>query len=124
VLDIDVPDSATLQLTYEDGFAASVSLSLARRDRSRGFEFAGELAAIRFNWSDGRLEVTRPDGSQQMLWAGKEIADQEQRTYDPNAMYRDLLDDFLTALEQRTSAPIRLSAGLESSRVCRAVPSE
>jgi predicted dehydrogenase len=117
-LGIDVPDTARVELQYA-GLSADVRLSFCCRERSRGFAFAGSAGILRFDWDQGLLELATAAGGREALWQ----AATPSGSYDLNDMYRELLDDFLLALERRAAAPVPLSAGLAAARVCAAAAS-
>ena len=54
---------------------ANVSLSLCRRDRSRGFEFVGEQGTLRYNWGDEQLRLESSGGGSILLdYRGRDFA--------------------------------------------------
>ncbi len=113
-LETDADDWAMLSIRYAGGFAASGVFSLCRRDRSRGFEFVGEQATLRFSFETGKLEL--PPGPQregEVLWDGA--------GYDLNEAYLAMLRDYLSALaagEKRP--PVPLETGLAALRIAAA----
>jgi predicted dehydrogenase len=114
-LGIDVPDSALLRMGYPGKVFAEVLLSFCCRQRSRGFEVVGQRGSLRFDWSDGVLELVERARSPQPLWR-EQIEGQD--SYDLNQMYLALLDDFLWAVQTGHQAPVPLEAGLSSAAVC------
>jgi predicted dehydrogenase len=110
-LEMDADDWATLSMRYPGEVMAGGTFSLCRRDRSRGFEFIGERATLRFHFETGQLELLRGgERGAQLLWNGA--------GYDLNDMYLEMLRDFLGALVgRRRQAPVPLEAGLHALRV-------
>jgi hypothetical protein len=88
--------------------------SLCRRDRSRGFEFVGERATLRFSFEMGRLELLcGAEREAELLW--------DDAGYDLNDAYLELLRDFLEALvDPLRPAPVPLDAGLHALRLAAA----
>ena len=115
-LEMDADDWATLSIRYPNGVQASGVFSLCRRDRSRGFEFIGERATLRFRFESGRLELLAGNREPELLW--------NNAGYDLNDAYFSMLGDFLADIiepgDQR-SAP--LSAGLQALQVAAAANS-
>jgi predicted dehydrogenase len=115
-LAVDVDDTASLVIEYAGGVTASCLLSLCRRDRQRGFEFAGSRASLRYSLETGQLRLCRDDeGPGEVLW--------DSRGYDANEMYVDMLADFLNAVAQGREPPVPLAAGIAALDVCRQVRS-
>lgn len=113
-LEMDVDDWAALSIRYPGGVTASGTFSLCRRDRSRGFEFVGERATLRFSFEKGRLELLRgAEREAEPLW--------DDAGYDLNDAYLELLRDFLEALvDPLRPAPVPLEAGLHALRLAAA----
>ncbi len=111
-LGVDVNDHASLTINYPGPLAATVVLSLCRRDRRRGFEFVGASGTLRFNMEESLLELCAPDQRSTVLW--------RQPTYRMDAMYVDMLEDFISALSTNRQAPTPIEAGLDAARVCSA----
>ncbi len=114
-LGIDVPDTARIEIAYAHDVTAEVVLSFCCPQRSRGFEFVGADGALRFDWNEGSLELVSAAGERQALWSEGTSAG----GYELNAMYQELLDDFLLAVQRRSAAPIPLTAALTAAGVCR-----
>lgn len=139
-LDLEVDDLAQFTIEYSNQVTASVTLSLCRRDPSRGFEFIGERGTLRFDWRAAKLESIVPGSGggrstpmSMTLWDGAE--------YDLNRMYLDCLADFLggrgaesfegaASQADPETSPVGtefgfagLDAGLETLRVASWVPS-
>jgi predicted dehydrogenase len=122
-LEIEVPDRASLSLTYGGPVTADVSLSFCRRERSRGFEFLGQDGTLRFDWQQATLQRVAASGACQVLWC--------EPDYEVNHMYEAGLDDFLHAVVGRIAnqscvqsighAPVPLAAGLATARICHTV---
>ena len=109
-LEMDADDWATLSIRYPGGVQASGVFSLCRRDRSRGFEFIGQHATLRFRFETARLELLAADREPETLWDGA--------GYDLNDAYLDMLRDFLASLaEPAGQACAPLEAGLHALRV-------
>ena len=112
-LEMDADDWATLSIRYPGGVHASGVFSLCRRDRSRGFEFIGQQATLRFRFETARLELLAADREPETLWDGA--------GYDLNDAYLQMLRDFLTSLaEPAGQACAPLEAGLHALRVAAA----
>jgi predicted dehydrogenase len=116
-LEMDVPDTARLRIIYPGDVTAEVSLSLCRRERSRGFELTGDNGTLSFSWQTGSLLLEGgPSGRRsQCLWSQGAA----QPPYDVNAMYEGLLEDFVRAVQLGVEAPIPLPWGLAATRVCQ-----
>ena len=84
----DADDAASLVIRYTAGVDAAATLSLCRRDRSRGFEFVGEEGTLRYRWEEEQLQAVAADGGSVSVLV-------DHRGYDVNQMYVDLLADFL-----------------------------
>ncbi|MEX2121838.1 MAG: Gfo/Idh/MocA family oxidoreductase [Pirellulales bacterium] len=118
-LDMDAPDVAMLAIRYPGGVAVDAVLSLCRRDRTRGFEFVGSEATLRFRFETGRLELAAgPDRPPELAW--------HDPAYDLNQMYLGMLADFLEHLVRpRPQPPVPLAAGIDSlSLIEMALPLE
>ena len=83
----DADDAAALVIRYPSGVDAAATLSLCRRDRSRGFEFVGAEGTLRYRWEEEQLQTVAADGRVSVLL--------DHRGYDINQMYVDLLAAFL-----------------------------
>ncbi len=70
-LEMDVPDSARLRVAYPGNVTAEMSLSLCRRQRSRGFELVGDGGTLRFDWSAGILMLATDAAGRQPLWSAE-----------------------------------------------------
>ncbi|HJT30829.1 MAG TPA: Gfo/Idh/MocA family oxidoreductase [Pirellulales bacterium] len=116
-LEIDADDMAMISIGYSGNVLASVVLSLCRPRLSRGFEFVGADAALRFDFDRLCLEF-QPSGSSdaELLWDGQ--------AYDLNSMYLEMLSDTLRPLAAGRALPIPLEAGVETTgvieQVCKA----
>jgi predicted dehydrogenase len=115
-LDMDADDWAMLAIRYSQGVHASGTFSLCRRDRSRGFEFVGRRATLRFRFETARLELLAGDREPEPLWHGA--------GYDLNDAYFEMLGDFLgDVLDPRLQQSAPLEAGLHALRVATAATS-
>lgn len=115
-LEMDADDWAMLSMRYPNGVQASGVFSLCRRDRSRGFEFVGERATLRFRFETGRLELLAGDGAPELLWNGS--------GYDLNDAYYNMLGDFLVdVIEPGAQRSAPLAAGLQALEVAAAANS-
>lgn len=112
LLDADIDDTAKLTLQYEQ-YAADLVLSIAQRERRRGFEFVGSKATLIFSFEQQLLRLLNHERhTEQTLW--------HQPDYDINLMYLALLDDALKAVAAGQPLPIPISAGLDALRVAAA----
>lgn len=106
-LGIDADDIAMVSIAYSENVPASVVLSLCRPRLSRGFEFVGAEAVMRYDFDRLRLEVQAGGSSDvELLWDGQ--------GYDLNDMYLEMLRDALHALATGRALPIALEAGVET----------
>ena len=109
-LGIDAPDVATLSIAYGGNVLASVVLSLCRPCLSRGFEFVGSDARLRYDFDGVRLELHRSGSpSVEVLW--------DAEGYDLNEMYVEMLSDVLASVVAGRALPIPLQAGFETIRL-------
>ncbi|HVA45654.1 MAG TPA: Gfo/Idh/MocA family oxidoreductase [Pirellulales bacterium] len=112
-LEIDVDDAAEIRLNYAT-HDVEISLSFGRRERRRGFEFAGSEGRLTFSFERQRLEFWPAKGSlPEVLW--------ERPDFDVNAIYVAMLRDALDAIVDGREPPVPLSAGLDALRVVDAV---
>lgn len=108
-LEIDADDMAMVSIGYSGNVLATVALSLCRPRLSRGFEFVGADAVMRYDFDGLRLEVQAGGSSDvDLLWDGQ--------GYDLNAMYLEMLGDALHALAAGRALPISIEAGVETLR--------
>jgi predicted dehydrogenase len=110
-LGIEADDTAILTVDYPGGVAATFSLSMCRRDKSRGFELVGENGTLRFSFERSHLELVC--GTAETLW--------HEPDYDLNEMYLTMLKANLDALARGAPPPTPLSAGLDAARVCAVI---
>lgn len=108
----DADDAASLVIRYPSGVDAAATLSLCRRDRSRGFEFVGAEGTLRYRWEEEQLQHVAADGRTVSIL-------RDCRGYDVNQMYIDLLADFLhLAAGGQSGVAAPLQAGLLAIEVC------
>jgi predicted dehydrogenase len=112
-LDIDVDDSARIELNYGE-HTVEVVLSFCQPARRRGFEFVCGDGTLRFNMEDQRLEIVNQAGAVcDVLW--------HEPDFDFNQIYLAMLRDALEGLASRRRLPIGLRAGLDALRVAATV---
>jgi len=112
-IEIDADDHATALIRYQEGPVANVSLSLCRKDRSRGFEFIGDQGALAYDWENLQLRLkTGKDSDSSVLldFRGRDFAE----------MYVDMLKDFLGVVAGGSGNPALagLECGLSAIDVC------
>jgi predicted dehydrogenase len=110
-IETDADDHAALLVRYPNGAVANISLSLCRRDRSRGFEFVGEQGSLAYDWSGQQLRHMPGDGGESVLL--------DYRHGDFAEMYVNVLQDFLNVVAGNGSdAFAGLDSGLSAIDVC------
>jgi len=113
-LEARVADMATIVTRYGDGASAAIRLSLARKDRQRGFHFVGARGALGFDWGEGRLKRwTAGSAVPAVLWTDPGDA--------TGQMYRTMIAKMLDCLVNGAEAPTPLESGLATLDVCRRV---
>ncbi|HEX5446426.1 MAG TPA: Gfo/Idh/MocA family oxidoreductase [Pirellulales bacterium] len=114
-LELDASDIATLSIEYGGGVLAAVALSLCRRRLSRGFEFIGSDATVRYDFDTARLSLqsSKPSASE-VLWDGS--------AYDFNELYLEMLRDVLSAVAESRASPVPLQSGVETLKVIGQIP--
>lgn len=112
LLDADIDDTARLTLHYDDQ-VAEITLSIAERERRRGFEFVGTKASLLFSFERQHLRLVDHESQRpKTLW--------HQPEYDVNQMYLAMLADALNAIATGAELPTPLSAGLDALRIVAA----
>ncbi|HEV3004561.1 MAG TPA: Gfo/Idh/MocA family oxidoreductase, partial [Pirellulales bacterium] len=106
-LDIDVEDTAHIMMHYP-GHAVEIRLSIAERERRRGFEFGGTEGTLRFSFEQQRLDLSA-GASDKLVWHEPE--------FDLNLIYLAMLRDALEAIMAGRPMPIPIGAGLDALRV-------
>jgi predicted dehydrogenase len=97
-LEIDVEDVGTALLRLASGAVVSVDLTYVDRVYRRGCLLVGAEATARWDWTQGTIEISRPEAEPQVLDVRADVAD----------TYVRLMEDFIAACERggvpRTSA--------------------
>ena len=92
---IDADDVAMIT-SLHNGVSSQATLSLCRNPASRGFEFIGDSGVLRYTMESGRLTIQSPDGTSTVV--------HENSADHIEAMYVDLIDDYLKLLENQPAS--------------------
>ena len=113
-LETTADDNAALLIRYPQGAIVNISLSLCRKDPSRGFEFVGERGTLAYDWNSLQLRHLSGNG-------GGESVLLDYRNRDFAEMYVDMLKDFLNVVAGKAAgnAFAPLDCGLDAIDVCR-----
>ncbi len=117
-LQLPVPDTCFSLWHYAGGPQGVLSLSLARRDRTRGFELVTAEGTLRGDLMAGAVDWLPPGAQQQPELRRRWWYDPQ---YDWNRMYLELLRAFLASVVGTREVEVPLRAGWEALQVCRAV---
>ncbi len=117
-LQLPVPDTCFSLWEYSDGPQGVLSLSLARRDRARGFELVTAEGTLRGDLIAGTVDWLPPEGHQRPELRRRWWHDPQ---YDWNQMYLDLLQAFLTSVVRDGGLEVPLAAGWEALQACRTI---
>jgi predicted dehydrogenase len=111
-IEINADDNATLLIRYQKGAIANISLSLCRKDRSRGFEFVGDQGTLAYDWDSQQLRCMSSSGGESILL--------DYRNCDFAEMYVDMLKDFLNVVAGNVAGEAfpSLDCGLDAINVC------
>ena len=102
---LDVPDTADLLLRFSNQAQASVHLSLARRDYSRGVTAMGAEGSADLDWAAGTLSI--------QIGGPRETAAALPPDFDLNSVYLTTLDDALKGFaEDPPRAAVTLDDGV------------
>ncbi len=116
-LQLPVPDTCFSLWHYPGGPGGTLSLSLARRDRTRGFELVTAEGTLRGELITGVVEWLPGPGAHsglpQRWW--------HDPHYDWNRMYLELLRAFLRSVIGKGDPEVPLQAGWDALQVCQAV---
>ncbi len=115
-LQLSVPDTCFSLWRYAQGPQGILSLSLARRDRTRGFELITAQGTLRGDLMAGTVDWFPPGADQQPQLRQRWWYEPQ---YDWNRMYLDLLEAFLASVAGPGRVEIPLAAGWQALQVCR-----
>ena len=89
---IEADDLAIYSLRHPNEISSQITTSFCRKPQSRGFEFVGDKGVLSFRMEDGFVEqcLHGEQGRSRLL---------DLSSYDINDMYRELINDFVSAIE-------------------------
>lgn len=108
-LDIDVEDTCLLQMEFESGVVASVSLDYVRKPCQHNLTIVGREGVIKVDFTSASASLERESGIVRVD-AGAD--------FERNQMFRDELAHFLTCIESGATTVCPLDDGAATLRVC------
>jgi spore coat polysaccharide biosynthesis protein SpsF len=115
LLDLDVDVISDVMVKHKSGGTSHIHLDYIQKPQHRSGLISFERGWVSYDYNESRVIAQGPsDASPHVLWSDK--------TYDPNQMYIDEMNDFVEYVkEQRVKNPLDIRSAVESLKLVDAL---